>query len=443
LAGFVLPEIVKVVAGDKARTVDVTNAISQVTQTQDPEEARKKLNADPAAISALQLKLAEIAADQEEKRQQAQLALLKEQNEQEGKRQQAQLALLKEQNEQEAKRREAQLAELRTDIEDTKDARSSFSALALANNPMAWGAPIVSFIVTLGFFGILVLLIMGFMKEADERVAQIINITIGALAAAFATVVSFWLGSSQGSRSKEAATLQLQADQASQTNAALESQAKQAEALKTTLEAQVKHAEALQSTVTAAIAAKPVIGASKPSNFRRCVDLVLAQEGGFSDNPSDPSAATQFGITLRDLRESKQDQNLTVDDLRKFGRDDACEVYRTRYWNVLRCDDLPTGIDLVVFDCGVDAGPARSARMLQHVVGAAADGSVGDATIAATKAKSPTDVVKDMSNSRLEYYRDPANAPNVVRDGTNRTTAIEKAAVDMIAAERATGGRGL
>jgi lysozyme family protein len=188
------------------------------------------------------------------------------------------------------------------------------------------------------------------------------------------------------------------------------------------------------------MAAKPVIGV-KPSNFRRCVDHVIAQEGGFSDNPSDPSAATQFGLTLRDLRESKQNQNLTVDDLRKLGRDDACEIFRTRYWNVLRCDDLPTGVDLVVFDCGVDAGFPRSAMMLQQVVGAAGDGSIGDATIAATKAMSPTDVVKEMSNHRLEYYRDPANAPNVVRDGTNRTTAIEKAALDMIAAERATGGR--
>jgi lysozyme family protein len=168
------------------------------------------------------------------------------------------------------------------------------------------------------------------------------------------------------------------------------------------VEAQVKQAEALQSTVTTAIAAKSAIGVSKPSNFRRCVDLVLAQEGGFSDDPSDPSGATQYGIALGALRDSRQDQSLTADDLRKLGRNEACEIYRTRYWNVLRCDDLPTGIDLVVFDFGVDAGTPRSARMLQQAVGAAADGSIGDATIAATKAMSPTDVVKDMSNRRLE-----------------------------------------
>jgi hypothetical protein len=159
----------------------------------------------------LQLKLAEIAADQEEKRQQAQLALLKEQNEQEVKKREAQLALLKEQNEQDAKKREAQLAQFRAEIEDTKGARSTFAALALANNPMAWGAPVVSLLVTVGFFGILTLLIFGVGGDLTSN--QIINITVGALAAAFATVVSFWLGSSQGSRQKDDAAIQLQAEQ--------------------------------------------------------------------------------------------------------------------------------------------------------------------------------------------------------------------------------------
>src|SRR5262249_28227231 len=119
LAVAVLPDILKAVVGDKAGTVAgaVTQAVKDIAQTTDPEKAREKLNDDPAAVAALQLKLAEIAADQEEKRQQAQLALLKEQNEQETKRQQAQIALLKEQNEQETKNREAQLAQFRAEME--------------------------------------------------------------------------------------------------------------------------------------------------------------------------------------------------------------------------------------------------------------------------------------------------------------------------------------
>jgi hypothetical protein len=166
-------------------------------------------------VAALQLKLAEIAADQEEKRQQAQLALLKEQNEQE------------------AKKREVQLVQLRAEIEDTKGARSTFSALALANNPMAWGAPVVSLLVTVGFFGILTLLIFGVGGDLTNN--QIINIAVGVLAAAFATVVSFWLGSSQGSRAKDFATTQLQAQQVS-------TQVRQAEVLTTAMQAQAKQA---------------------------------------------------------------------------------------------------------------------------------------------------------------------------------------------------------
>jgi peptidoglycan hydrolase-like protein with peptidoglycan-binding domain len=232
LAGAVLPDILKAVAGDKAGTVAgaVTEAVTEITQTTNPEEARKKLEADPQAVAALQLKLAEIAASQEEKRQQAQLALLKEQNEQETKRQQAQLALLKEQSEQEAKQRAAQLAQFRAEIADTQSARATFRALALANNPMAWGAPLVSILVTIGFFGILTILVLGLGDmETNRNVVQIVNITVGALAAAFATVVSFWLGSSQGSRQKDS-LIQIQADQS----------AAQAEALKSTVQAQTK-----------------------------------------------------------------------------------------------------------------------------------------------------------------------------------------------------------
>jgi lysozyme family protein/peptidoglycan hydrolase-like protein with peptidoglycan-binding domain len=232
LAGAVLPDILKAVVGDKAGAVAgaVTEAVTEITQTTNPEEARKKLEADPQAVAALQLKLAEIAASQEEKRQQAQLALLKEQNEQETKRQQAQLALLKEQSEQEAKQRAAQLAQFRAEVADTQSARATFRALALANNPMSWGAPLVSILVTIGFFGILTILVLGLgnMKDNDQ-VVQIVNITVGALAAAFATVVSFWLGSSQGSRQKDS-LIQLQAGQS----------AAQAEALKSTVQGQTK-----------------------------------------------------------------------------------------------------------------------------------------------------------------------------------------------------------
>jgi len=55
---------------------------------------------------------------------------------------------------------------------------------------------------------------------------------------------------------------------------------------------------------------------------------------------------------------------------------------------------LPVGVDLSVFDYGVNSGPSRSAKDLQHVVGAKVDGVIGAATIAAVKAVSPRPVIK-------------------------------------------------
>jgi peptidoglycan hydrolase-like protein with peptidoglycan-binding domain len=139
IAAQFLPDIAKAVVGDKAGTVAgaVIKAVTEITRTANPDEVRNKLKADPAAVAALQLKLAEIANAEEEARQKAQLDLLKEQHEAE------------------AKKTEANLKALQAGLEDVKNARGTYTTLALAKSPMAWGAPIVSVIVTAGFFVIL------------------------------------------------------------------------------------------------------------------------------------------------------------------------------------------------------------------------------------------------------------------------------------------------
>ena len=403
IAASVLPEIIKAIAGDKAGSVatEVSKAVTQATKTSDPQEAKEKLKQDPDALTELQVKLAQIAAEQEEKRQAAQLELLKAQYEEQGKI------------------RETRLKELQEDIKDTHDARSRFAELALANNPMAWGAPLVSIIVTLGFFGILFVLIKGGELKLDSQISQIVNITVGTLAAAFATVVSFWLGSSQGSRNKDFNTLHLQTEQARQTSEVLKTQAQQTEA-------------ALQSAGKGATTRQPENETTKAANFRKCVDIVLKHEGGFGDHPRDRGGATNLGITIGTLKEWRGDDSLTADDVKNLKEEEAREIYRTRYWNVMRCDDLPAGVNLAVFDFGVNSGPPRSAKFLQQVVGAKADGAIGPATLAATRAAPPKDVISRICQLRLEYVRGLSNWSTFGRGWTNRINAVEKAALEMV-----------
>jgi lysozyme family protein len=158
----------------------------------------------------------------------------------------------------------------------------------------------------------------------------------------------------------------------------------------------------------------------------RSVSRRAASEGG-----------AQFGITLEELRIARNDKSLTADDLSKLTRDQAREIYRARYWNVLNCDDLPVGVDLVTFDFGVEVGPTEAARVLQAVVGAGADGSIGPATVAAAKAMPPRDFITTMTKRRLEYYRKQSDWAEAGEYRTDRATAVQNAALTMVTS---TGG---
>ncbi|MGB8525504.1 MAG: peptidoglycan-binding protein [Rhodoplanes sp.] len=325
IAARVLPGIIQAIAGDKAGTVAgaVTKAVTDITRTQNPKEAEDKLNTDPAAVVELQLKLAEIANAQEEARQKAQLALLKEQNEQEIKRQQAQLEALKQQSEADAKKREADFQALQAKLDDTKDARASLRGLAAMPGADKWvlrSPPVLSYIITMGFFLVLgFLLLFGIAPWAQngKSAEQVVYIVIGALTAALATVVNFWLGSSQSSQRKDVANER----QTAQNAELIERSAKQNAEI---LEQSAKRNADLLKTV---MKSEPAAKVEKPAKqLERCLDIVLKQEAIL-----ERSGVTKFGITLEELQSSRNDQSLADKNLMELSRDDAYEFYRMRY----------------------------------------------------------------------------------------------------------------
>ena len=392
IAAAVLPEIIKLIAVDTTGQLadKVGKAVSDVAGTADAVQAKQKIDQDPAAQAALQLKLAELA-----------------------------LAAMKIQNVEADRARQDALA-------NTEGARGALEALATTNSTIAWTAPTISYLVIFGFFIFLFVLVWLYWgaKPADPNnqnnfVIQIINIAVGALTAAFATVVNFWLGSSAGSQKKDDANLTLQQAQGDRINA-----------LQNKIAPSPPAPSQMPVSGQAPAATKPPDQQSS-ARFDACMPFVFKAEGGYSDNPNDPGGPTNFGITLATLKAYEGDQALTAEDVKKLTPDVAKEIYRSAYWNRMQCGSLPNGLDLEVFDFGVNAGPGEAVKMLQKIVGVTADGSIGPITLSALGQFKPRDLISRYSDARLAYYK-ALNKPDFDQGWATRANQIETASLSML-----------
>lgn len=140
------------------------------------------------------------------------------------------------------------------------------------------------------------------------------------------------------------------------------------------------------------------------SNWQTSLTFVFREEGGFVDDPLDPGGATNLGITLNELIKWRHGA-VTQDEIRNLAEAEAGAIYRANYWNVISGNDLPHGIDLLVFDAGVNIGTPRAARFLQQIVGATTDGHIGPLTVAAAAASKAADVIAQFSDRRADFYR--------------------------------------
>jgi len=94
-----------------------------------------------------------------------------------------------------------------------------------------------------------------------------------------------------------------------------------------------------------------------------------------------------------------------VDDLRAISDAQVEHIFKTGYWDKCWCDDLPDGVDYVVFDQAVNSGPGRSAKWLQAAVGVPVDGVIGPQTLNATNQRSPAQVINAMCDARLAFLQ--------------------------------------
>ena len=136
-------------------------------------------------------------------------------------------------------------------------------------------------------------------------------------------------------------------------------------------------------------------------NYAQALKQVLKYEGGYVDHPKDPGGPTNKGVTQAVYDNWRKSQNLSTQSVRAIADSEVAAIYRQEYWDRVRGDDLPSGVDFAVFDYAVNSGVSRAAKTLQAVVGVTQDGVIGPATIQATK----TYVAMSITNRRLAFMQ--------------------------------------
>src|SRR5690554_3443373 len=86
-------------------------------------------------------------------------------------------------------------------------------------------------------------------------------------------------------------------------------------------------------------------------SFETEVEKILRREGGYVNHPADRGGETNFGISKK--------ANPDV-DVRNLTREQAVELYRSRYWDAAQVDSFPEHMRGAIFDAAVHHGPGTA-----------------------------------------------------------------------------------
>ena len=167
-------------------------------------------------------------------------------------------------------------------------------------------------------------------------------------------------------------------------------------------------------------------------NFERALSEVLHHEGGFVNHPSDPGGMTNLGCTKK-VWEEWVGHEVDEKAMRALTPADVAPLYKAKYWDKIKGDELPDGVDYVVFDCAINSGPGRAIKFLQGCVGADMDGAIGPKTLAAVKAADAKALVEDYAKRRLSFLQDLPTWGTFGKGWGRRVAEVQQSGLSMVA----------
>jgi len=165
------------------------------------------------------------------------------------------------------------------------------------------------------------------------------------------------------------------------------------------------------------------------ARFEDALPTVLRHEGLYSEDPADPGGATNYGISLRFLRQLgdtdgdgfaegdlDHDHDVDAKDVQAMSVADAAKWYRESFW-------IPGQIGLIsdqrvankAFDLAVNVGLHQAGILVQRALAAVGqpvkvDGAIGARTLNATNQAHPRELLAALRAETAGYYRSVALA---------------------------------
>jgi lysozyme family protein len=151
------------------------------------------------------------------------------------------------------------------------------------------------------------------------------------------------------------------------------------------------------------------------ADFNQAYRLILANEGGYGNDPQDPGGETYKGIARKKQPEwvgwiiidpmKKQpnfpesldhDQNLQA-EIQRF--------YKAIFWDKVGGDNInDQEIANSIFDFAVNSGVSTSVGLVQNVVGSSYDGVIGPKTIQAINSFPPDHFISAFTVEKCRKY---------------------------------------
>lgn len=160
------------------------------------------------------------------------------------------------------------------------------------------------------------------------------------------------------------------------------------------------------------------------SNFDLAFDIVLGLEGGFVDHSADPGGATNYGISLRYLKQRgdldgdgvldgdlDRDGDIDIDDIRGINPANAKHFYQSGFWSPNKLQQVQDqDLAVKIFDMCVNMGGRQAWRLVQRACNGLGeelieDGLVGPMTLeVVNEFDDPVMLLAEIREQQRQFY---------------------------------------